>query len=31
VYFALGFSVMVEALNTWVRRRRRRAREEAKR
>ena len=26
VYFALGFSVMVEALNTWVRRRRRAAR-----
>ena len=26
VYFALGFSVMVEALNTWVRRRRRLAR-----
>ena len=26
VYFALGFSVMVEALNTWVQRRRRRAR-----
>ena len=28
VYFALGFSVMVEALNTWVRRRRRAARGE---
>jgi predicted tellurium resistance membrane protein TerC len=27
VYVALGFSVMVEALNTWVRRRRRLARE----
>jgi predicted tellurium resistance membrane protein TerC len=27
VYFALGFSVMVEALNTWVRRRRRAARQ----
>jgi len=26
VYFALGFSVLVEALNTWVQRRRRRAR-----
>ena len=26
VYFALAFSVMVEALNTWVQRRRRRAR-----
>ena len=30
VYFALGFSVMVEGLNTWVRRRRRLAREKAK-
>ena len=30
VYFALGFSVMVEALNTWVRRRRRLARQQAK-
>jgi predicted tellurium resistance membrane protein TerC len=28
VYFALGFSVMVEALNTWVRRRRRLARQQ---
>ena len=28
VYFALGFSVLVEALNTWVRARRRRARDE---
>jgi predicted tellurium resistance membrane protein TerC len=31
VYFALGFSVMVEALNNWVQRRRRRARAAAKR
>ena len=30
VYVALGFSVMVEALNTWVRRRRRLAREKEK-
>jgi predicted tellurium resistance membrane protein TerC len=30
VYFALGFSVMVEFLNNWVQRRRRRAREAAK-
>jgi predicted tellurium resistance membrane protein TerC len=30
VYFALGFSVMVEVLNTWVRRRRRLARQQAK-
>jgi predicted tellurium resistance membrane protein TerC len=30
VYFALGFSVMVEGLNTWVRRRRRLARQQAK-
>jgi predicted tellurium resistance membrane protein TerC len=30
VYFALGFSVMVEALNTWVRRRRKLARQQAK-
>jgi predicted tellurium resistance membrane protein TerC len=30
VYFALGFSVMVEALNTWVRRRRKLARQLAK-
>jgi predicted tellurium resistance membrane protein TerC len=30
VYVALGFSVMVEALNTWVRRRRRLAREREK-
>ena len=29
VYVALGFSVMVEALNTWVRRRRRLARKQA--
>jgi predicted tellurium resistance membrane protein TerC len=28
VYFALGFSVMVEGLNTWVRRRRRLARQQ---
>ena len=28
VYFALGFSVMVEALNTWVRRRRKLARQQ---
>ena len=31
VYFALGFSVMVEALNTWVRKRRKLARELEKR
>lgn len=30
VYFALGFSVMVEALNNWVQRRRRRARAAAR-
>jgi predicted tellurium resistance membrane protein TerC len=30
VYFALGFSVMVEGLNNWVQRRRRRARQAAK-
>ena len=30
VYFALGFSVMVEALNNWVQRRRRRARASAR-
>ncbi len=30
VYFALGFSVMVEVLNSWVRRRRRLARQQAK-
>ena len=30
VYFALGFSVMVEFLNNWVQRRRRRAREAGK-
>ena len=31
VYFALGFSVLVEALNTWVRRRRKLARQQAAR
>jgi predicted tellurium resistance membrane protein TerC len=30
VYFALGFSVLVEALNTWVRKRRKLARQQAK-
>jgi predicted tellurium resistance membrane protein TerC len=30
VYFALGFSVMVEVLNSWVRRRRKLARQQAK-
>jgi predicted tellurium resistance membrane protein TerC len=30
VYFALGFSVLVEGLNNWVQRRRRRARQAAK-